>query len=52
MAFGFLGDIVENIGEVILPRGTRGSTIGAAVGGAVGSSSSGGGGDGKDEQRW
>ena len=36
MAFGFLGDIVENIGEVILPRGTRGSTIGAAVGGAVG----------------
>ena len=36
MAFGFIGDIVVNIGEVILPRGTRGSTIGAAVGGAVG----------------
>jgi len=36
MAFGFLGDIVENIGEVILPRGTRGSTIGGAIGGAVG----------------
>lgn len=32
MAFGFLGDIVENIGEVILPRGTRGATIGAAIG--------------------
>jgi hypothetical protein len=36
MAFGFLGDIVENIGEVILPRGTRGSSIGAALGGAYG----------------
>jgi hypothetical protein len=36
MAFGFLGDIVENIGEVILPRGTRGSSIGGAIGGAVG----------------
>lgn len=36
MAFGFLGDIVENIGEVILPRGTRGSTIGGAIGSAVG----------------
>ena len=36
MAFGFLGDIVENIGDVILPRGTRGSTIGGALGGAVG----------------
>ena len=36
MAFGFLGDIVENIGDVILPRGTRGSTIGGAIGGAVG----------------
>ena len=35
MAFGFLGDIVENIGEVILPRGTRGSTIGGTVGGAL-----------------
>ena len=38
MAFGFLGDIVENIGDVILPRGTRGSTIGGAIGGAVGGS--------------
>ena len=36
MAFGFLGDIVENIGEVLLPRGTRGATIGGAVGGAIG----------------
>jgi len=32
MAFGFLGDIVENIGEVILPRGTRGATLGALAG--------------------
>ena len=32
MAFGFLGDIVENIGDVILPRGTRGATIGGAIG--------------------
>ena len=37
MAFGFLGDIVENIGEVILPRGTRGATIGAAIGRPLGS---------------
>ena len=36
MAFGFLGDIVENIGDVILPRGTRGATIGGAIGGAFG----------------
>ena len=36
MAFGFLGDIVENIGEVILPRGTRGATLGAAAGSLVG----------------
>lgn len=35
MAFGFLGDIVENIGEVILPRGTRGSAIGGAIGGGL-----------------
>lgn len=35
MAFGFLGDIVENIGEVILPRGTRGSTIGGTIGGTL-----------------
>jgi hypothetical protein len=37
MAFGILGDIVENIGDVILPRGTRGATIGGVLGGAVGS---------------
>ena len=36
MAFGFIGDIVENIGEVILPRGTRGATIGAAIGTPLG----------------
>jgi len=36
MAFGFLGDVIENIGDVILPRGTRGSTIGGAIGGAIG----------------
>jgi hypothetical protein len=36
MAFGFLGDIVENIGEVILPRGTRGATLGAIAGSVVG----------------
>lgn len=32
MAFGFIGDIVEQVGEAILPRGTRGATIGAALG--------------------
>ena len=36
MAFGFIGDIVEQIGETILPRGTRGATIGAALGGPSG----------------
>lgn len=36
MAFGFLGDIVENIGEVILPRGTRGATLGGLAGSIVG----------------
>lgn len=36
MAFGFLGDIVENIGEVILPRGTRGATLGGLAGTLVG----------------
>lgn len=36
MAFGFLGDIVEEIGEIILPRGTRGATIGGALGGPLG----------------
>ena len=35
MAFGFLGDIVEEIGEVILPRGTRGATLGAIAGAAT-----------------
>ena len=32
MAFGFLGDVIENIGEAILPRGTRGATFGALAG--------------------
>ena len=32
MAFGILGDIVEGIGDVILPKGTRGATIGGLVG--------------------
>ncbi len=36
MAFGFLGDVIENIGDVLLPRGTRGATIGGAIGGALG----------------
>lgn len=36
MAFGFLGDIIEEVGEIILPRGTRGATIGGAIGGPVG----------------
>jgi len=36
MVFGFLGDIVEEIGEIILPRGTRGATIGGALGGPAG----------------
>ena len=36
MALGFLGDIVENIGEVILPRGTRGAALGAVAGSLVG----------------
>ena len=36
MALGFIGDIVEQIGETILPRGTRGATIGAALGGPTG----------------
>ena len=35
MAFGFLGDIVENVGEVLLPRGTRGSTLGGSLGGTL-----------------
>jgi hypothetical protein len=36
MAFGFLGDIVEEIGEIVLPRGTRGATIGGVLGGPIG----------------
>jgi hypothetical protein len=32
MAFGFIGDIVEQVGEAILPRGTRGATISSALG--------------------
>ena len=37
MAFGFLGDIVEGLGDVILgPKGTRGASIGGAIGGAYG----------------
>lgn len=36
MAFGFIGDIVEQVGEVLLPRGTRGATIGYALGGTPG----------------
>lgn len=35
MAFGFLGDIVENVGEVLLPRGTRGATLGGSLGGTL-----------------
>ena len=30
------GDFFENLGEVIMPRGTRGATIGGAIGTAVG----------------
>jgi len=41
MAFGFLEDIVENIGEVILPRGTRGATLGALAGSVVGAPAAG-----------
>lgn len=37
MAFGFIGDVVENIGDVILPKGTRGATIGGFVGRKLGS---------------
>jgi len=35
MGFGIIGDVIENIGEVLLPRGTRGSTIGGALGGGL-----------------
>ena len=41
MAFGFLGDSVEEIGEAILPRGARGATLGAITGAALGASPSG-----------
>ena len=36
MALGFLGDVIENVGEVLLPRGTHGSTIRSFLGSAVG----------------
>lgn len=32
MAFGFIGDIVEQVGEAILPRGARGATFSSALG--------------------
>ena len=32
MAFGFIGDIVEGLGDVVLgPKGTRGASIGGAL---------------------
>ena len=34
--FGFIGNVVEEIGDIILPRGTRGATIGGAIGGPAG----------------
>lgn len=34
--FGFIGDVVEEIGDIILPRGTRGATIGGAIAGPKG----------------
>ena len=40
MALGFLGDIIENVGEVLLPRGTRGATIGGALGSPFGATGS------------
>lgn len=36
MALGILGDIVEGIGDVILPKGTRGATLGGIIGGPTG----------------
>lgn len=36
MAFGFIGDIVEGIGDVLLPKGTRGATIGGLLGSPFG----------------
>lgn len=41
MAFGFIGDIVEGIGDVLLPKGTRGATIGGLLGSAVGAPTTG-----------
>lgn len=41
MAFGFIGDIVEGIGDVLLPKGTRGATIGGVLGSAVGAPATG-----------
>jgi hypothetical protein len=38
--FGILGDIVENVGEVLLPRGTRGATLGGALGSPFGATGS------------
>ena len=36
MLGGILGDVIENVGEVLLPRGTRGTTIGGALGSVFG----------------
>lgn len=36
MAFGFLGDVVESIGDVFYPKGTRGRRIGGAIGAQFG----------------
>ena len=36
MAFGILGEVFEEIGDVILPRGTRGATIGGEIGSLFG----------------
>lgn len=36
MALGFIGDVLEQVGEVLLPRGTRGATFGYSLGGAPG----------------
>ena len=37
MAFGFIGDLVEGLGDVVLgPKGTRGASVGGAIGGAFG----------------
>lgn len=37
MAFGFIGDLVEGLGDVVLgPKGTRGANIGGSIGAAYG----------------